>query len=126
MSVLDVRSLASMSLSFSALAQLNAPLQEESMDSNKNLDKEVAHILQLADERIEAQEWIAANTLLKKGLAILGNHYYLSDAADDTGTKLVLADFEEREGNLEMAARIRRRMLESRHNLFKIKMNRPR
>jgi hypothetical protein len=88
------------------------------MGFDKELDQEVSRILHLIDEKIEKKDWESANNLLKKGLVTLGEKYRSPDIIDETDTKLILADFEERNGNLEGAAKIRRRILENRQILF--------
>jgi hypothetical protein len=111
---------------FAMQPQSNTPPQEDMMDvskdlSSKNLSQEIDHILRLTDDKIKEQDWASANGLLKKGLTVLGSSYSLPDTIDETGTKLILADSEERNGNLEGAVRIRRRILENRYILLQRK-----
>jgi hypothetical protein len=96
-------------------SQLSAPTQEEPMNSYDYLDQEIALTLRLADEKITEQDWVSANVLLKKGLATLGDSYLSADTIDETGMKLILADAAEENGDLQSAAKIRLKMLASRH-----------
>lgn len=89
-----------------------------SMDFDKELNQKVSRILHSADEKIKERDWKSANDLLRKGLIVLGSSYFSPDTIDETGMKLVLADSEERNGNLEGAAKIRRRILENRQILY--------
>jgi hypothetical protein len=107
---------------FAASPQPDTPSQEEMMSADEVLSQDVGHIIRLADEKIGGKDWTAANSLLKRGLAALGDSYLLSDTLDDSATMLVLADLEERKGNIERAVRFRRNVLWDRHTLFQRKI----
>lgn len=63
---------------------------------------------------IADRDWVAANVCLRRGLAALGDDYVPPGVIDETGTRLVLADGKEREGDLQTAVTLRRRVLENR------------
>lgn len=86
--------------------------------SNQTLAKEVETLLNTAEQALERQEWPLANVLLKRGLDTLGDRYTASNTIDDSGMKLVLADAEEKKGNLQTSAQIRQSVLASRLSLF--------
>jgi hypothetical protein len=74
-----------------------------------------------ADAEIAAQNWETANKLLKQALAELGDRYVCPDVIDDTGMKLMAADLQEKEGKLDNAAHVRRRMLADRLEMLRSK-----
>lgn len=94
-------------------------------NSNQALAKEVETLLNTAEQALERQEWPLANVLLKRGLDTLGDRYTTSNTIDDSGMKLVLADAEERKGNLQTSAQIRQSVLASRLSLFISKQQHP-
>lgn len=75
-----------------------------------------------ASRLIESHDWIGANGCLKRGLADVGNDYVPDGVIDETGTKLVLADARERQGDLPAAVTLRHRILENRIELWKEKL----
>lgn len=79
-----------------------------------------------ANRLVEAHDWVGANGCLKRGLADVGDDYVPDGVIDETGTRLVLADAKEREGDLPMAIRLRQRVLENRIALWKQKLGRAR
>lgn len=89
-------------------------LREATMVHDGQLGLETALILTAADNAIAQEDRPTANALLKRGLDALGDRYLSPDTIDDTGTKLVLADAEERRGALSGAVRLRRAVLASR------------
>jgi hypothetical protein len=103
-------------------SQLTASTPEEPMNSYDHLDRETVLTLRLADEKIAEQDWVSANVLLKKGLSTLGDSYLSADTIDETGMKLILADAAEKNGDLQSAAKIRLRMLGSRHTQLQRKI----
>jgi hypothetical protein len=94
--------------------------KENKMSNNQAiLDDETLFItakaqLEKADAEIAAQNWEAANKLIKQALAEVGDRYVRSDTIDETGMKLIAADSQEKEGRLDNAVRVRRKMLASR------------
>ncbi len=92
----------------------NTTTQESVMTNNELLTKDVARILESADQAALREDWVEANALLKRGLEMLGSRYVSSGAIDETGMKLVLAEAEEKRGALDNAARMRRRILSER------------
>jgi hypothetical protein len=98
------------------------PSSPAAIDKKALVDK-VENCIDLATQAIEQKRWEQANTYLKNGLALLGDHY--SDpkkpSIDDSGMHLLVADMQEKEGNLENAARNRLRFLKGRLEIFKAK-----
>ena len=88
------------------------------MSANQALAKEVETLLNTVEQALERQEWPLANVLLKRGLDSLSDRYTASNSIDDSGMKLVLADAEEKKGNLQTSAQIRHSVLASRLSLF--------
>ena len=74
-----------------------------------------------ANRFIAEHDWVAANVCLRRGLAAIGGDYVPEGVIDETGTRLVLADAKEREGDLSTAVTLRRRVLENRIALSKEK-----
>lgn len=76
--------------------------------------------LKSATASIAMEKYAAAITMLDLALVELGNSYLgtSNDISDDTGTKLLLAKSEQRNGNLMLAANLKRNMLEARLELF--------
>lgn len=89
------------------------------MITNEAVIKEVEVTLKAAEQAIENKEWASANTLLKRGLDIVGDRHTTPDSIDDSGMKLVLAEAEEKKGALHTAAHIRRSVLASRLSLLR-------
>jgi hypothetical protein len=77
--------------------------------------------LREADAAIARQDWSGANRLLRVGLETLGERYVSPTVIDETGMKLVAADAEERAGRLDNAVSMRRRILQTRLELFQAK-----
>jgi hypothetical protein len=92
---------------------------------NATLFKIIKASLEKADAEIAAQNWETANELLKHTLAELDDRYVCLGAIDETGMKLITADLQEREGKLDNAARVRRKMLAARLEMFGKKTNPP-
>lgn len=86
-----------------------------------NLSQTIGAVLQQAEQAIQSQDWARANTLLKQGLDQLGSQYVMPNTLDETGLKLQLAAVEESRGNQQVAANLRRRVLESRLTLYRQK-----
>jgi len=78
--------------------------------------------LEKADAEITAQNWEAANKLLKQALVELGDRYTRSDTIDDSGMKLIAAELQEREGKPDNAAHVRRRILAERLEMLRSKI----
>ena len=106
----------------------NSLVEEQPKVIYMNLDaielfQKTNRFLCLADERIAIRDFEKANSYLKEGLFLLGDSYAVSDILDDTGIKLVLADLDEKKGEIENAVYIRRRMLSARLEIFKKKIS---
>ncbi len=95
------------------------PLEKEMTNTNQLLVQEVEALVVAADKAIEEEEWVLANTLLKKGLDTLGSRYVTLAMIDDTEMKLVLASAEEQKGSLQVAVTLRRRVLAARLSLLR-------
>jgi hypothetical protein len=67
-------------------------------------------------------DWVSANVCLRRGLATLGDDYVPDGVIDETGTRLVLADAKEREGDLATAVTLRQRVLANRLALARTKL----
>jgi hypothetical protein len=89
------------------------------MTDKQNLIKEIESIIKSAKHAIDTQDWLAANTLLKDGLSILGNRYRSPKVIDDTGMHLIMANESERKGQLKDAATLRMDILQVRFDQFK-------
>ncbi len=98
-----------------------ATMAEATVMNASETDAKTTTLLAAAEVEIQNRNWLAANQLLKQGLAALGNSYLTPEMIDETGTKLLLADIEERKGSLETAALIRRRILGDRLSLLRAK-----
>jgi hypothetical protein len=80
-------------------------------------------ILSKSQRVIQKKEWKKANSLLKEGIATLGDKYQgNNNVADDTGMKLFAADDQEKKGDLENAAIVREHVLRIRLELYKQKL----
>lgn len=97
------------------------PLEKKMTNTNQLLMQEIEALLVAADKAVEKEEWVLANTLLKKGLDTLGSLYVSPKIVDDSGMKLVLASAEEKKGSFQVAATIRRRVLAARLSLLREK-----
>ncbi len=95
------------------------PLEKEMTNTNQLLVQEIEALIIAADKAAEMDEWVLANTLLKKGLDTLGSRYVTPAMIDDTGMKLVLASAEEQKGSLQVAVTIRRLVLAARLSLLR-------
>lgn len=84
------------------------------MNTETGLVEQITSTLRGADHAIELSQWAAANVLLKRGLAEMGDRYARATTIDDSGMKLVLADMEDQKGNPQAASAIRRRVLAER------------
>lgn len=78
------------------------------------------HIAEARDALLRA-DWKSANTAALEALESIGSRHLSASVIDDTGQKLLVAQIEERRGDLEAAARIRLRIAESRLTLLESK-----
>jgi hypothetical protein len=92
--------------------------EEKSKMLNETLLRDVGALLSLAEKKMEAQNWVEANDLLKQGLAVLGFSYWTPEVVDDSGMRLILADQAEQEEKLELAAKFRRTVLKGRYQML--------
>lgn len=81
--------------------------------------------LAAADATMKNKDWEAANRRLLEGLKTLGDRYVLPASIDETGMKLVAAEAEEKNGRLENAAQMRRRILQTRLDMLQQKASSP-
>jgi hypothetical protein len=86
---------------------------------DKTLLKVLHAQLEKADAAIAAQLWEAADELIRQALAELGDRYVCPGTIDETGMKLIAADLQEREGKLDEAVRVRRKMLVARLEMLR-------
>lgn len=89
------------------------------MNQTQTPSSAVDALMRQADAASAKQDWVAANDAWLKGLNTLGDRYASPDAVDDTGMRLVAAEAEERRGNLNTAATIRQRVLQTRLDLWR-------
>jgi hypothetical protein len=115
----------SVALAMLALSACAGPASDaapkSSVGTKMNLSQTIGAVLQQAEQAIQSQDWARANTLLKQGLDQLGSQYVMPNTLDETGLKLQLAAVEESRGNHQVAANLRRRVLESRLTLYRQK-----
>lgn len=78
-------------------------------------------LLDEAEKDIARGAYRDAMRAIDKGLAVLGDRYHTEDihAIDDTGTALVLSDYELRRGRLASATDLRRGALSSRLSIYR-------
>lgn len=74
-------------------------------------------------DALSRKEFVNALHFLDQGLESLGDIYLHNGLLDDSGMKLVLARSKESQGDLETAAHIMRRVLESRLAAYRDKLN---
>lgn len=72
-----------------------------------------------ADLVMAREDWGTAATLIQQGIDVLGRQYLGPDTLDETGTKLQLSSVEAQRGNFQIAANLRRSVLQSRLTQFK-------
>ncbi len=65
--------------------------------------------------------YVEASKLFSEGIDVLGDLYRNPDIIDDTGMKLTLASIEEKSGNLQVSANIKKGVLESRLSIYEEK-----
>ena len=98
------------------------------MIDNQTVDDKTLFIriqaqLEKADVVIKTQNWEEANKLLKQALDELGSRYLIENSRDNSGYRLAIdADRPEREGRLDAAAHVRRRILADRLESLRRKM----
>ena len=97
-------------------------MEGQAIMNDKKLFMTISAQLEKIDAEIAAQNWEAANKLLKQALAELGDRYTRSDTIDDSGMKLIAAELQEREGRLDNAAHVRRRILAERLEMLRSKI----
>ncbi|AZS49447.1 hypothetical protein DM558_01035 [Entomomonas moraniae] len=83
-----------------------------------NSIEEITISFEKAKGYITDKEFKKAISLFDDGIKKIGNQYYSTDIQDDTGMKLILANAEEKKGNLERAAYLKRNVLEARIQIF--------
>jgi len=82
---------------------------------------EIKDQLNSAEKDIREKKFESSIKNSKVGIAMLGKGYLSSSIVDDTGMKFSLAKMEEKKNNLEVAATLYVRILESRISLFELK-----
>lgn len=70
--------------------------------------------LMTAEQALERADYRQANDLAKAALAKIGDRYFEPGVIDDSGQRLLLADWQERQGDWKHAANIRVRIAHSR------------
>ncbi|OCG02995.1 hypothetical protein [Gilliamella sp. wkB112] len=81
------------------------------------LPKELEHIITLLKQGkvlIDQKNYQQSINLFDQGIKQLGDRYISDQLDDDTETKLTLANVEQQRGNIEQAAHIKYRILDSR------------
>lgn len=76
-----------------------------------------------ADQALASSDYPRANDLAAGITRRIGDKYFEQGALDDTGQRLSLADYQQRQGDLKHAAIIRVRMAHVRLDAFARKMN---
>lgn len=77
--------------------------------------------LNAGEAEMETSNKITAIKFFREGISTLGNHYLNAQTIDDTGMKIVLANNEERNGNVDRCASLLRSVLASRLEMFRNK-----
>lgn len=72
-----------------------------------------------ADVAMSKSDWVTAGKFIQQGIDVLGRQYLGPDTLDETGTKLQLSLIEAQRGNFQIAANLRRSVLQSRLTQFK-------
>lgn len=73
--------------------------------------QEAAARLSLADQATARHDFKLSNRKLDEAFQVLGNAYASNGTIDDTGMHLVIAESQERRGNLKLASELKRRLL---------------
>ena len=89
------------------------------MNDKQLLIDKIEQLIALSSDDIAQNNWIQANTQLKKGLNALGDRYFNPNILNDSGMKIIVADDFEKKGLLEKSARLRLRILQGRLDQFK-------
>jgi hypothetical protein len=114
---------AVMLIAFTALPASAMPGHHHHGQGTKNPMKAkydaVRRTLAEANRAQSANELESANQFLDKAIANLGSDYVSSKAIDDTGMKLTLANAESRSGRLAAAVTLKKRVLESRLEMYR-------
>ncbi|UYZ82723.1 hypothetical protein MTZ49_08845 [Entomomonas sp. E2T0] len=76
------------------------------------------NILQQGKESLINNEFKKAIHSFNKGIQLIGNKYLSGEIKDDSEMKMLLANTEEKKGNLERAAYLKRNILETRIQIF--------
>ena len=76
-------------------------------------------LLAQGNTALAASNYAQANLAFNAGIVELGKAYYSGPVLDDTGMNLGLAQTEEQRGHLELAANLRKGVLESRLVMYK-------
>lgn len=71
-----------------------------------------------AEQALAQHEYTRADDLAALAIQNIGSRYYEPDSLDDTGQRLSLADWNRRQGDEAMSAKIRVRMARSRLQAF--------
>ncbi|CAI3949641.1 unnamed protein product [Commensalibacter communis] len=76
--------------------------------------------LKVANDLLATGHYQKAIHLFDKNITIVGQHYLspTTNISDDTGTKLILGQIEQKKGRLKRAAYLKRNVLESRVSVF--------
>ena len=83
--------------------------------------KQSKEALLIGSTALSDGRYAEANKLFSEGIDVLGDSYRTPDTIDDTGMKLTLAGIEEKSGNLEVSANLKKGVLESRLNIYEKK-----
>ena len=105
----------------------SAPIEQNKgifMKDNHQLASQVEVLLDQAKIDISNEKWKDANDSLQKGIELLGDQYLSKDIIDDTGMKLIVANMAASKGDWEAAATVREKILSSRLQAFRSKIER--
>ena len=80
--------------------------------------REIQAELKTADQALARSDYRRANDIAATAILKIGGRYIQPGMNDDTGQRLSLADWQERQGDLKHAASIRVRMAHARLNAF--------
>lgn len=78
----------------------------------------IDNLLKQGNELIIKKDFQQAMIVFNEGIKQIGDSYLSNNIEDDTGMKLILANVEEKKGNLERAVYLKRNVLESRIQVF--------
>jgi hypothetical protein len=91
-----------------------ARAEEKHIAPIPEIEHQTQKLLEAGESCMDQADWQCANDKLKQGIALLGDSYVDKHILDDTGQKLVIAQMQEKDGNLKTSANLYDRVLVSR------------